>query len=226
MRKMLKGEMYSDDELEAFGVRRITTSSGSTFYEVPCAVCGRATRRYTFSPSKIVKCVICASEIEQKRRDKCKAVKRQHEEEMAEEMGVDAVHYRRFEKGVSKFGLAYYPSIEQAETVMSKFESVPEVVACIEMLYIGARVIPHQSVGSYTVDFCLPDEKVIVEIDGSIYHANADKEFRRDLALKNMLGSDWIIRHIPSDAVMKNHAAFGKGLKKLLDDRRFELNIK
>lgn len=226
MRKMVEGEQYSDEELEALGVRRVIASNGMTMYEMPCAICGRMTRRYDFIPSRIPKCTLCSSDIEQKRRKKYEATKKKHEEEMAEEIGIDPVYYRRFEKGVSKFGLKYFPSIQRAEQVRDKFESVPEVVACIELLHIGARVIPHQLVGGYVVDFCLPDEKVVIEIDGSIYHANADKEFKRDLALKNMLGSDWIIRHIPSDAVMKDHKAFGKGMRKLLDDRRFELNIR
>lgn len=226
MRKMVEGEQYSDEELEALGARRVTASNGMTLYEMPCAICGRMTRSYNFIASKVPKCALCHSNIEHKRKKKYEVTKRKHEEEMAERIGIDPIHYRRFEKGVKKFGVKYLPAIDRAEQVLEKFESVPEVVACIELLYIGARVIPHQAVGNFVVDFCLPDEKVVIEIDGSIYHANADKEFRRDLALKNMLGSEWIIRHIPSDAVMKDHKAFGKGMRKLLDDRRFELNIK
>ena len=80
--------------------------------------------------------------------------------------------------------------------------------------------------GDFTVDFCLPDEKVVIEIDGSIYHTDEDKEFRRDYALKNMLGDGWIIRHIDSDLVMKNHKEFGKQIKRLLEDLKYRTNCK
>ena len=226
MKKLILGELYSDEELEAYGVKRTKANDGLSVYEMPCAVCGRTTRTRSFFPTKIAKCSFCRGEIEQKRIKKIAAAKKQHEEKMAEEIGIDRVHYSRFEKGVSKFGLEYLPAIERAEQAIEKFESVPEVVACIELLHNGVRVIPHQAVGTYTVDFCLPDEKVVVEIDGSIYHANPDREYRRDYAITNMLGSDWIIRHIPSDLVMKNHEAFGRNMKRMLDDRRFELNVK
>ena len=222
---MTSGAKLTDEELAVLGVSRETTEYGYDVYTIPCVICGLPVRERKYSTKKIYKCRLCRDDVLRKQHAKKKIAIEQHERMMAEEVGSDYAHYHRFESGVKKFGIKYLSAITQAEKVMYKFESVPEVVACIELLYIGARVIPHQSVGGFTVDFCLPDEKVVIEIDGSIYHADSDKEYRRDYAIKNMLGSGWVIRHIPSDAVMKNHEAFGKGIKRLIDDRRFELNI-
>lgn len=221
------GEQLTDDELAAIGVKREPSRyDGEFVYVVPCDICGRQIKMLYYSTNKTYKCRMCADSVLEKRHAKQKLAQEQYELEMSEEIGVDLAHYRRFERGVRKFGLEYYPAIAEAEKIRYKFDSVSEVVACIELLHRGFSVIPHQKVGSFTVDFCLPVEKVVLEIDGSIYHANADKEQRRDIALKNMLGSDWVIRHIPADLVTKNHKAFGKIVKRMLDDRRFELNIK
>ena len=40
-----------------------------------------------------------------------------------------------------------------------------------------------------------------------------------------MLDGDWVIRHIPADAVMKNHAVFGKGMKHMLNERRASMGL-
>lgn len=220
---MKTSEHLSDDELEAFGARRVTTKYGSVLYEVPCAICGRKTRVPNFNPTYPHKCIICTGDIGKKRQEKRRLARLQHEEELAEDIGVDAVHYRRFEKAVKKFGPRHLFAIEEAEKMILKYESVPEVIACIELLYIGVRVIPHQKVGDLVVDFCLPDEKVVIEIDGSLYHADSDKEQRRDKVIINTLGSDWIVKHIPAESVAKEHKAFRRAMRRYLDDRRFEL---
>lgn len=220
---MKNSDFLSDDELAALGVKRTITDYGHIVYEVPCSICGKTTRVLRFNPTRSYKCVICDGAIIKKREEKRRLARLQHEEELAEEIGVDAVHYRRFENGVKKFGPKHFFAIEQAEKMIGKYESVSEVIACIELLYIGARVIPHQKVGELVVDFCLPDEKLIIEIDGSIYHTDIDKEQRRDKALINMLGSDWVVKHVPAESVAKEHKAFRKAMKIYLDDRKFEL---
>lgn len=222
---MVSGKRLSDDELAALGVKRIIYN-GTEMYEIPCVICGKKTRSYTFDSMRTYKCLTCYSSVMKKHEKKRRLEKRKHEEILAEKLEVDLTRFRRFEKAVSYFGVEYFYAIEQAQEAMEKFDSVPEVVACIELLHIGVRVIPHQCVGNYTVDFCLPDEKAVLEIDGILYHSNYYREHSRDIALQNMLGDGWVIKHIPADAVMKNHKAFGKLMRKFVDDRRFELRTK
>ena len=222
---MVAGKLLSDEELESLGVKRFRDGRYDV-YEFPCDVCGRKTRSHNFDSTHEHKCRVCKKSIEDKYNRKRYEVKRKHEAVLAEELEIDVVRFRRFEKAVTRFGLEYYYAIKQAETAMAKFDSVPEVIACIELLYIGVRVIPHKSLGRLTVDFCLPDEKIVVEIDGSLYHKNAEKEYRRDLAILNMLGDGWVIKHIPAESVDKNHKAFGRLMKRFIDERRFELCIK
>ena len=223
---MVRGCHLSDDELAVFGVKRSRDRWGNRDYIIHCDVCGETMRTRKYNTNNVYKCKLC-TEKDAKAKDELKKLRKEAiEREESKQEGIDYTHYHRFESAVEKLEPKYYLSILQAEKVKDKFDSVPEVLACVELLYIGARVIPHQKVGDFTVDFCLPDEKVVIEIDGELYHSNKDKEYRRDYALKNMLGSDWVVKHIPAETLKKNHALFGKNIKKLLDDRRFELNIR
>ena len=223
---MVSGCYLSDEELAVLGVKRTKSKYGRRLYSVPCDVCGRHFQTTTYNTSNVYRCYTC----ENKRAVDGAKIKKLAKEKMeikeAEQAGIDYVHYHRFESAVWNLSPKYYFAIEEAAKFKSKFDSVPEVLACVELLYIGARVIPHQKVSCFIVDFCLPDEKVIVEIDGSLYHQNVDKEFRRDLVLKNALGSDWEIKHIPAETLPSKHELFGKTMKRYLDDRRFLLNVK
>lgn len=223
---MVGGIHLTDEELAILGVTR-TKKNGQTKYIVPCDVCGELIETTKYSTNSVYKCKSCHSEEVAIKNKILEMVKWRNNELEAKELGADYEHFHRFENATKKFNKATYSKdIEKARKAMGKFDSVPEAVACIELLHIGARVIVQQKIGSFTVDFCLPKEKVVIEIDGSLYHKDKDKEFKRDYVLKNHLGDDWIIKHIPSDSVMSNHKFFGQCIKKLIDDRRFELCTK
>ena len=219
----MRGSSLTDEELQALGISRHKAEYGNAIYTVPCAICGRAVKTRSFSTNKVYKCSLCKSDVARKMSEKAKAAKLEHDSIMAEGLGTDAKHVTRFEKAAALFDDSYSKSIAKARTVIDRLDSVPEVIACIGLLKIGARVIAHQKVGMYTVDFCLPDEKVVVEVDGSIYHADEMKAHRRDLAVTRMLGMGWVVRHIPADAIEKDHIAFERNMRRMLDKRREEL---
>lgn len=217
--------VLSKDELNALGISIIDAKYGS-YYSIPCAICGAPVTSRTFSAKRAYKCKVCKDDLAKKRQAVVKAAKDEAEQFFADKMGVDQKHYHRFEKAAAKFSERYFGNIETARKAIDKYDSIPEVIACIELLHIGTRVIVHQKVGNYTVDFCLPDEKLVVEIDGSLYHSDEAKEFMRDRIVTSALGDGWAVKHIPADAVTKNHALFGRGMKKMLNARREELRAK
>ena len=221
----MQGSKLKDYELEALGVKRSSDRFGARLYRRPCAACGGEVRSRHFNTDKAYLCNLCKHDVVKRRKAADRALAEQIERAMAEGFGVDYTHYRRFENAAAKFGDSYIDAIELARKSIEKFDSVPEAVACIELLHIGARVIVHQPVGDFTVDFYLPDEKVVIEIDGSLYHKDADKQWMRDYALDHMLDGA-LVRHVPSDSVMKNHAAFGGMMRRLIKQRREELGIK
>ncbi len=216
---MAHGTQLTDNQLAQLNVTRKRYANG-TVYLVPCAVCGTIIHTRAYSTNKTYKCSFCKRETAKRNRERREKEREAIVSVFQTDSGLDSVHFDRFENAACKFGDAYDRDVELARTVADRFDSVPEAVACIELLHIGAKVIAHQKVGDYTVDFCLPDEKLVVEIDGSIYHADETREQMRDYALKHMLGEGWEVRHIPADAVMRNHRAFGSGMRKMLEARR------
>lgn len=91
-----------------------------------------------------------------------------------------------------------------AEKACEKFDSVPEAMVGIELIRLGYRVIPQRKIGQYRVDFAIPDEKLIVEVDGSLYHSNKTERLQRDAAIGYIIGFDWEIAHIPAELIQKN----------------------
>jgi very-short-patch-repair endonuclease len=47
------------------------------------------------------------------------------------------------------------------------------------------EVIPQKVIGKYRVDFFIPKGRLIIECDGSAYHKDREKDFRRDMDLEN-----------------------------------------
>lgn len=223
---MVMGCYLSDEELAAFGVEVSRDRYGKRLYTIPCDVCGDLIKTSKYNTKNTYRCKACKKHHVEINNRIERLLKNKIEHEEADEIGIDHSHYERFESAASNFGIKYYCAIEQASTVMHKFDSIPEAIACIELLYIGAKVIPQQKIGRYTVDFCLPDEKLIIEIDGALYHQNPNEEYWRDVAIKRLAGDDWVIKHIPAETLKKNHSLFGKSIKRLIDNRRYDLNIR
>lgn len=221
---MVRGSYLSDKELLAFGVIRTKDRwSGRARYTVPCDVCGKLVETGSYNTESVYMCKECTHETVSVRNRIKELAKWKNYQESEHGQGISYESYHRFDSAVKKFSDKYSDAIEKAKKYANVFDSTPEVIACIELLYIGVKVIAHQKVGSYTVDFCLPDEKLVVEIDGSLYHNDDVKDFWRDSAIKNMLGGQWEIKHVPADAVANDHAAFGRLIRKAIDSRHFEL---
>lgn len=220
---MVRGSHLSDKELAAFGVTRTKNKNNRAKYIIPCDICGEPIESASYTTEKIYKCSSCLNEANVVRNKIMEMVQWRNRDLEQYDVGISYEHFNRFEKGAQKFDESYSDAIEKARKHAETFDSIPEVIACIELLHIGAKVIPHQKVGSYTVDFCLPKEKLVIEIDGSLYHKDASKEYWRDSSIKSALGDKWEVKHMPADAVASNHKFFGHCMKRMLNKRRSEL---
>lgn len=92
----------------------------------------------------------------------------------------------------------YKQSIETAKKRMYFYGSIPEVLTAIMLLKLGYSIIPQQQVGKYIVDFLLPKQKMVIEVDGELYHR---RKTHREAEIQIMLGMDWKIIHIPSELI-------------------------
>lgn len=96
---------------------------------------------------------------------------------------------------------AYQKAINGASRAMYSYGSIPEAMVAIELIKIGYKIIPQQKILSYHADFVIPDQKLVIEVDGGIYHT---KQTGRDAEIQMALGFDWKIIHIPAELIRKD----------------------
>ena len=103
------------------------------------------------------------------------------------------------------------------------FDSTEEILTAIELEKNNINYRHQVKFGTrYRVDFVLDDEKVILEVDGKLYHIK-DKllieNLRDDLILLN-LGVDWEVVRITDDLINQNIKKLLPAIKKLKEKRK------
>ena len=170
---------------------------GTYLYKIPCAICGKIVRRVCYTRTITYLC------------DYCKTTVRKKKEISKELLEVKTPKEKQFDKAVNKikkqvfdFSL-YEKAIKIAETRQELYGSIPEVMVAIELLRLGYSIIPQQKIKKYKVDFAIPKEKIIIEVDGSLYHKDVYKG-EREAIIQLSLGFDWKIIHVPAEKIAEN----------------------
>lgn len=107
-------------------------------------------------------------------------------------------------KQVNNFD-AYKKPIELARTKAELYGSIPETMVAVELLKLGYHIVPQQKIGKYRVDFAIPKDKLVIEVDGYVYHRDNYKG-EREAIIQLSLGLDWKIIHIPAERIRKDIA--------------------
>lgn len=165
-------------------------------YCIPCDKCGNIVKKQVYSSEKIYLCEYCKKGLARK--------KKQYIENELEQ--VKTKKEQAFEKAVERMELqvqnfnSYERAIQIAKTRVELYGSIPEVMVAIELIKLGYKIIPQQKIGRYKVDFLLPNEKLVIEVDGGLYHQSPHKG-DREAVIQLSLGLDWKIIHIPAELI-------------------------
>lgn len=100
-----------------------------------------------------------------------------------------------------------------------KFDSSYEIMAAIVLVHNRIQIKPQYKVKEYQVDFLLPIEKLVVEIDGDRHKYNKQRDSIRDLVIKNALGPDYEIIRIPTYNLDKKAENLVKAIDAIVDKR-------
>lgn len=198
-------EVFDDwvKDLNADGVRvtRLCNPLGRNtgyWYHIPCERCGRDVKRTQYSKKREYVCEYCRQ----------KELKRKRVLKKSTLENVKTRADRRFDKAVEEIKSQvkdfdkYKKAIELARMRCEKYASVPEAMVAIELLKIGYKIIPQQQIKKYRVDFLLPNEKYVIEVDGKVYHRDIYGG-DREAVIQFSLGLDWKILHIPAEDISK-----------------------
>ena len=105
------------------------------------------------------------------------------------------------------------------EDNVDKFDSSYEVLTAIILVHNRIYSKMQYRVGSYQVDFLLPDLLVVLEIDGERHKNRKDYDSVRDKEIKKILGPHWQIIRIDTDNLDKNAKKIPEAINKVLEFR-------
>lgn len=162
---------------------------------------GRDVKMFPITPYVRCYCDECR-EVEDKReaniREKYNLLKRQlmliKACDMLEDQWVHMYDYRPAIRKISKY-INDYPDT---------FDSSYEVLAAIILVHNKIRVKMQYPIDKFRVDFLLPDEKVVLEIDGEFHRYQKHYDKVRDMKIKRILGDDWKIVRIHTGMLDKD----------------------
>ena len=103
---------------------------------------------------------------------------------------------------------------------IDNFSSIPEVMMAIQMEMLEIQYETQKKIGNKKVDFYLPDLKIVLEIDGELYHTNDNESFLRDRHIMHYLDESWEIVHIDAWAIPRYTWDIGNALQHVLFQRK------
>lgn len=101
-----------------------------------------------------------------------------------------------------------------------KFSSLQEAMVAIQLEYQKVEYESQKEIGGKYVDFYLPELKILLEIDGELYHKDADKEFLRDRQIMHEVGEEYEIVHINAESVPRYTWNLKEALPYIVDQRK------
>ena len=135
-----------------------------------------------------------------------------------------------FERAMRKMDNAgvYMTEIQREATAVQRhsaecpeaYKSSDEMIAAVIMLHAGYDFELNYKIGKYIVDMYLPDQKLILEVDGERHEHHRLHDSNRDVELRRMLGEEWEIIRIPTQYIEQNPAKLPEAIIALAKQKK------
>lgn len=155
-------------------------------------------------------CLICGEEFESGKTNAYSCDKCESKIRLIKKMEMVDKAQRELEKRTGKMksfkpkrNMSKYvkPVKERVMNGIDNFSSMPEAVVAIQMERIGLKYETQKEIAGKKADFVIPEIKIILEIDGELYHTDEDKSFLRDRQIMAVMDEEWEIVHIHTEEV-------------------------
>lgn len=100
------------------------------------------------------------------------------------------------------------------------YKSSDEMIAAVIMLHAGYDFELNYKIGKYIVDMYLPDQKLILEVDGDRHEHRQLQDSKRDVELRRMLGEEWEVIRIPTQYIEQNPAKIPEAVIVMAEKKR------
>lgn len=213
----------SHNEAIQDGIRFSVDKYGQFYYYPRCKKCGEEVMTWSYKNNLNYTC------------QRCKALDYFSDKGKRYEQNFDAKE-RKFERAVerikSKAGGAFSNYQHAIETIHEKlhrdkwFDSTEEIMTAIELVRRKVRARHQVQFGRYRADFVLPDDKIVLEIDGILFHTQKTKE--KDKARDNLiilaLGPEWEVVRITDELVNQNITRLVPAIRRIKKSRKMQRN--
>ncbi len=98
-----------------------------------------------------------------------------------------------------------------------KFDSAHEILTAIELINNQIKIKVHPSIGSLTPDFMLPEENIVLEVDGHFHQYSRAEDKKRDIYIRTTLGAEWEVVRIPAEYLEQNIAKLTDAILEIRD---------
>lgn len=109
---------------------------------------------------------------------------------------------------------------KRIENGIDKFSSLQETMVAVQLEKQNLKYESQKEINGKKVDFFLPELKIILEIDGELYHTDENKEFLRDRQIMKGIGEEYEIVHIEADYVPRYTWNLKEALPYIVDQRK------
>lgn len=102
------------------------------------------------------------------------------------------------------------------------FQSSNEILVGLELLRNGIEVRHQVRMGRWKADFVIPDLKIVLEVDGEVYHQGdrAKKDKLKDAAIIANLGPEWEVIRITEDMLKKKLTRLMPAIDGVIESRK------
>lgn len=194
---------------------RMSGDWATRYYHPPCCLCGEEVHSWSYQSGVKYRCKSCRAIVAQAEKEQ----KRIENYQPAEKQLASAVKKIGKHVDISK----YEKAIEKVAKEMHEkpYDSAVEIMVAIELSKQGIAYRHQVKLGSYRADFLLDDMKVVLEVDGVIYHSarTRQKEELRDGLILIALGAEWQIVRITDELVNENITKLKQAIEKVLQRR-------
>lgn len=194
---------YKEAVEDNIKIKRNETSMGRTVYYPKCSICGVEMLSYNYIRKFKYICERCRIKMHMEDKEKKASLDTQSKDRKLD----NAI--KRIKKQVGNKIKEYERPVEIIKKYLYRdkwFESTEEIMVALELIRRKIKLKHQVKMGIYRVDFILPDEKVVLEVDGTIFHTEKTKEKEdvRDNVIILNLGPSWEVVRITDVLINQN----------------------
>lgn len=189
-----------------------------TLYFPLCSVCGQEVLSFNYIKNRKYKCKKC--KLRNNLADKENRI--EENEEIKEKKFENAVSRI---KNISKNFKKYDKAIKKVHDVLhidGWFQSTEEIMVAIELERQNIEYRHQVKFGIYRADFVLDKKKIVLEIDGTLFHTKntEEKENLRDNLICFNLGPEWEVIRVTDKLINENITKLAKAIDKTYSERK------